>query len=659
MKVIGHKKQLALFLLAVLLPVVFLVGLTIRIVRQERELSRQRIAEERQNRVREIEQGLAGQLEKLVREEAAVLSESPAGIVRREYVNPNIVLIAKVSDTRLILPWEIQPEGKTSPGLSGDSAFGQALRQAESAEFAQKDSALAAERYARAARLAQSLAQAGYARLQRARSLTRMKKVTESQQEYEKVLALPPGVTDEYGIPIALYAAGPLLEFGSLHETVMNRVEAQLESGIWPAPAGAYLMKDAIEKIIVGSPEAASPSLRARAEDRLRTLLALIRTMEQALSLEDDYSRLELEPFPGPNVNRDGPLWVPYGHKPWLVGISPPIPDEGTLLVAVDFQALASSYETESRRLPGFPGAFRLVTGLSNEGVSLSPDFPGLSVVFGPGGEEFYSKQWPLQRLFYFIALAVVLGVTLFGAYLLWRDIRREVLLAEMRSQFVSSVSHELKTPLTAIRMFAETLRLGRSRDPEAQAEYLDTIVNESERLTRLLNNVLDFSKIEQGKRIYHPAPNSLPDIVRAAARAMEYPLKQRGFELAAETEDGLPDACVDPDAIEQAVLNLLSNAMKYSGESRWIGLSVRREDNHAVIRVADRGIGIEPKDQTRIFENFYRVPSRENQSLPGTGLGLALVAHIAKAHGGSVRVDSAPGRGSTFSIILPLEKTP
>jgi len=207
--------------------------------------------------------------------------------------------------------------------------------------------------------------------------------------------------------------------------------------------------------------------------------------------------------------------------------------------------------------------------------------------------------------------------------------------------------------------MFAETLRLGRAKDMNTQMEYLDTIVNESERLTRLLNNVLDFSKIEQGKRTYHPSLASLPEIVRTAARAMEYPLKQQGFALDVRIDESLPQIRVDRDAIEQAVLNLLSNAMKYSGESRTVGLGVRRDGNCAVIQVIDKGVGIDPKDQAHIFEKFYRVPTRENQSLPGTGLGLSLVAHIAKAHGGSVRVESAPGQGSTFSIILPLEGEP
>jgi signal transduction histidine kinase len=228
--------------------------------------------------------------------------------------------------------------------------------------------------------------------------------------------------------------------------------------------------------------------------------------------------------------------------------------------------------------------------------------------------------------------------------------------MAELRSQFVASVSHELKTPLTAIRMFAETLQMGRSPDPDTQAEYLDTIVNECERLTRLVDNVLQFSKIEQGKKIYQFRPVRLAEVVSAAARAMRYPLEQQGFQLRVSVEDDLPAVRGDADALQQAILNLLSNAMKYSGESRSIDVDLRQEDGEAVIRVRDRGVGIAPELQTLIFEKFYRVPAAENQLIPGTGLGLTLVAHTAKAHGGRVEVRSAPSEGSTFSLCLPVE---
>ncbi|HEX4997286.1 MAG TPA: ATP-binding protein, partial [Terriglobia bacterium] len=261
-----------------------------------------------------------------------------------------------------------------------------------------------------------------------------------------------------------------------------------------------------------------------------------------------------------------------------------------------------------------------------------------------------------IKLWFYALSLAVVLGSILLGGYLLWRDTRREIRLSELRTQFVSSVSHELKTPLTAIRMFAETLQLRGYTDPERHSKYLGTIVNESERLTRLLNNVLDFSRIERGQKSYHLQPTSLPDVVHAAVRAMEYPLAAQGFNLRVNVADGLPPVPADRDALEQAILNLLTNAMKYSGKSRDIDMRLSLQNGSALIQVEDRGIGIPTKDQSRIFERFYRVQSAENRGVAGTGLGLALVAHIAEGHGGKVEVQSTPGEGSTFSIRLPLK---
>ncbi len=659
MKVEGRRKRVALFLIAVLLPVIVLVALTLQMVKQERELALKRVADEHRRVAAEIGQDLASRLDGLAREEASALAGQPLMLGRHDYKNPEVVLVAKVEDGRLILPWEAGPKAAAPMSLEDDSEFSRNIRQAESAEFSSKNYPLAADSYRRAAAVARNPAEEGYARLQRARALEKSKKEQESLAEYEKILFLSPEIVDEYGIPLSFYAFEPLLRSGSMYPKAVERIGRQLGGALWLSPAGLYLMRDLAQGITVGVPDAAGPAVRSGAEENLRKILAQIQVMEQAQSLKEDYPRLGLEPAPGPNLKKAESRWASYGQRPWLVGLFPAIPGKGSLLLAVDFQTFLTALASETEFEAKYASNVELLAGLPADGASLGSGLQGIQVVFTPGGGEPYTKQESLQRLFYFLALVIVLGVTLFGAYLLWRDVRREVLMARMRSQFVSSVSHELKTPLTAIRMFAETLRLGRAKDPATQEDYLDTIVNESERLTRLLNNVLDFSKIEQGQRIYHPAPASLPEIVRAAVRAMEYPLKQQGFELNIRNDDGLPQVCVDRDAIEQAVLNLLSNAMKYSGESRTIGLGVHREGDFAVIQVVDKGVGIDPKDQGRIFEDFYRVPSRENEFLPGTGLGLSLVAHIAKAHGGSVKVESRPGQGSAFSIILPLGRVP
>ena len=659
MKVEGHRKQVLLFLVAVLLPVIVLVALTLRMVKQERELTLKRIADDHRRVAAEIGRDLTSRLDELAREEASALAGNPLKLARHDYRNPEVVLIAKVEDGRLILPWEAGPKAAASVSVEDDSEFSRTIRQAESAEFSSKNYPLAAERYRRAAAVARTPAEEGYACLQRARAFAKTKKEQESLAEYEKIFSLSPEIVDEYGIPLSLYAFKPLLRSGSMYPRAIERLGRQLEDDLWLSPAGLYLMRDLVQWITGRVPDVAEPAVRSGIKEHRGKILAQIQVQEQALSLKEDYPRLGLEFTPSPNLKKAESRWASYGQKPWLVGLSPTIPGERRLLLAVDFQTFSTTLMSDTEYAAKYASNVDLLAGQPADGASLGSGLQGIQVVFAPGLGEPYSKQTALQRYFYFLALAVVLGVMLFGAYLLWRDVRREILIAQMRSQFVSSVSHELKTPLTAIRMFAETLRLGRAKDPATQAEYLDTIVNESERLTRLLNNVLDFSMIEQGQRIYHPAPASLPEIIRAAVRAMEYPLKQKGFELDIRNEEDLPQVRVDRDAIEQAVLNLLSNAMKYSGESRTIGLGVHREGDSAVIQVVDRGVGIELKDQDRIFDKFYRITAPESQSLPGTGLGLSLVAHIAKAHRGSVKVESAPGKGSTFSIILPLESEP
>ena len=177
------------------------------------------------------------------------------------------------------------------------------------------------------------------------------------------------------------------------------------------------------------------------------------------------------------------------------------------------------------------PGA-RAVAFSLTAGDPVGPAFPGLRVALAADVADDALAAWTTQRTFYIVTLLAVMGVTLIGGAVFWWDVRRELRTADLRAQFVASVSHELRTPLTAIRMFAETLLMERPLDAADRAEYLETIVNESERLTRLVNNVLDFSRMERGEKVYHLEPASLPVIARDAARAMRYPLSRQGFEL-------------------------------------------------------------------------------------------------------------------------------
>jgi len=236
------------------------------------------------------------------------------------------------------------------------------------------------------------------------------------------------------------------------------------------------------------------------------------------------------------------------------------------------------------------------------------------------------------------------------------RFIFHEMELAELKSTLVSNVSHELKTPLALIRLFSETLEMGRAESPEKEKEFLRVIHKESERLTHLIDNVLDLNRIEQNRKTYQPKPTDLASLVNETLEAYHFQLQQKGFQIESNLADGLPLVSVDPDAMTQALLNLIDNAIKYSPDEKKLRVDLARSRGEAVISVEDRGIGIPVREHGKIFDMFHRVEKGLEHSVKGSGLGLSLVQHIVDAHGGRITVESRPGEGSRFSIHLPLD---
>lgn len=253
--------------------------------------------------------------------------------------------------------------------------------------------------------------------------------------------------------------------------------------------------------------------------------------------------------------------------------------------------------------------------------------------------------SWILSALMSLVAVA--------GVALTWRAARRERQLSRIRSGFVANVSHELRTPLASIAVFGELLRRGRVSTPGRIVEYGRRIEQESARLRHLIDNVLSFRQIESAEVHYRPQAATLEDVVRAAVDAVDARRAQDGFTITVTApEIRLPAVCVDAAAMTQVFVNLLDNAMKYSGPCRRVRVELRRCGEDVAVDVADGGIGIAPEDHTRIFNEFHRAVSG-NSGVAGTGLGLAIVRHVVRAHGGRIMVDSRLGRGATFTVLL------
>jgi signal transduction histidine kinase len=240
------------------------------------------------------------------------------------------------------------------------------------------------------------------------------------------------------------------------------------------------------------------------------------------------------------------------------------------------------------------------------------------------------------------------------GIFLTYRNVSKEMALARLKSDFVSNVSHELRTPLSLIRLYAETLELGRLTSPEKHQEYYCIIRKESERLTALINNILDFSRIEAGRKEYDFRETDMRELVCNTLESYRYQIEQHGFTLDEKIGE-VPPLRVDREAMARSLVNLVNNALKYSQDRKYIAVKLYRENGSVKLEVIDHGIGIPPAEQNKIFEKFYRVGDPLVHNTKGSGLGLSLVQHIAQAHGGDVAVDSAPGAGSKFTITLPL----
>lgn len=601
--------------------------LVVRVVRQENELSERRATEQRRDALDQLRRELSARLQALrLGEVNRLIGES----TRRLPSDSPIVFVAPMAPDggrhRIVPPWE---QGRTAPRAGVE--FARLQRAGESQEFRHNDPGAAVASYRQALAVARTPSETCDARVWLGRSFLKAGMTADAERNDLAALEECGSVVDADGVPLALYAAERLLARGRTAAPVADFVlrRAGARQPEWRSPNEALVLQSLLR--MMNSPVAAAA---------LRAIEAEVRDGEQIAALIQDPHEW-LGTLQRASRSAPGDLaWAGYGDEPWLLTLVSPASFAAPVVMAVSSrQILPDDVTLRARPAPGT--------------VPFGDGFVDLHVEWRPGR---FAERSAGRGLLYGSMLIAVLGVGLLAGYLLIRDVNREADTAVLRSHFVASVSHELKTPLTSIRAHAETLLMGRAATAETTSDYLRTIVSESERLTRLVDSVLDFSRIDQGRKAYHLQATPLDEVVRSAVKAMDYPLAQLGFTVTISDDGTSPIVRADREALTQAMLNLLGNAMKYSGDARHIEMRLGTRQADAFVDVVDHGIGIARDDQARIFERFERVRSLETTGIAGTGLGLTLALHVVEAHQGRIAVVSQPGRGSTFSVCIPLQ---
>ncbi|MBN1388878.1 MAG: HAMP domain-containing histidine kinase [Bacteroidales bacterium] len=277
--------------------------------------------------------------------------------------------------------------------------------------------------------------------------------------------------------------------------------------------------------------------------------------------------------------------------------------------------------------------------------LTLYPESSGLlASLFGPGASIF---------LYIFIAIVLILA---FGLFFTLQTVNNELNLSKMKSQFMSTVSHEFKSPLTSIRQMSEMLVQGRVPTRERQLKYHTTILKQSERLSHLIDNILDFSKMEEGQKLFNFEKSDIVPVVKNIVESFQNHTSEQGFNINFSVFKPVPELVFDHEAMEQVMHNLLDNACKYSGDSRKIDVKIEAKGNRVIVSVRDFGAGIKKEDHDKIFSRFYRAGEELTQTVKGSGIGLTIVKQLVEAHNGEILVDSEVGKGSAFIVTIPIE---
>jgi len=651
------------FILAVVVSGSILTYFSINNIANLKELTEKRILEEERELAARFDLGVQNQIEGVTRRVQEPILPADAFIdmlTISEFQYPFITqsFLLKSDGTFLYPNFSDIPE--TTFKITSTEKYNAFYRKGETAEFRDSDLKLAKQNYRSALNCSKNAGDSASVLVSLARVSTKSGATETALQYYTILITKYCRLTDSNGIPYVNFALQQLMHTkdsakpGELINSIMGCFEA-MNQGEIPL---SYQTRELLTQISVWAKNyvPANEPLNIRFNELINNIKRQVdfvylrrnEIIDFASRKEEDKRKPVLNQFfvvnPASGNPKDLLLLNKDSASIWGFLVN----GEKLLktILQEDFQK-----DMEFQYTISFPDSY---TGNNQEYLTttslLTPFFNRQSVQIRLADQSALQKIIKKRSWIYGIASALLLLAMFLGVYLILRDIAREKRMARLQSDFVSNVTHELKTPLTSIYMFAESLLLRRVKNATTSDEYLSVILKESERLKRMINNILEFSKAEKGIPEYHFMSANLSEIVYQSIHEMDYWLEKEGFEVTAELDRSI-EMRADPEKLKQAFVNLISNAVKYSNSMKSLHIQLSKNDSDVRVEFEDKGIGIPENERNRIFDKFYRVDPREGIS--GTGLGLTVVKEIVEAHKGKIIVESKVGKGSKFSIIL------
>lgn len=657
-------KLTIVFILAVFISAGILTYLSISNISNLKELTEKKVSEEERIFATEITRNFHKVLEEVSDTFTGHFKLNPVDV--KLFISsqkPGFINDRFIIDRKGNFLWPFFIEGVTfEPGKFDSGKFMIRYNRAEILEFNTQKLNEAEKAYRSALKFAANKHNSAKCFNALARISVKQNNTDKAIELYSTVISKYPSVTDKYKFPFVYYAIPQLIKISNSNnpEKMIKMMEQSLAGMASDEIPLNYSTNDILDQI-----EKWMEQIQGVSNVNFQTINELIQKIRLQLTFIDEYgslirkygiideseSLLKLGDYyiiSGFGHNPGMAIFINYKHEN-LLGFTVTLDSLWAMTLDnikwsdSEFEYLVELAEKSNRNSP--------FNGLETN-APLSLFFPSYVIQLKLKNESLIKKYVTRRSWIYGIALTLLIGGMIMGVNLILRDINREKRMVARQSEFIANVTHELKTPLTSINMFAESIYLDRAKSETSRKKYSYIIIKESENLKRKIDNILEYAVRKNEKSKYKFQETDLTALLKSVLNEMEYWLEINKFNVSTEIEDGI-FAVVDQEAIKQALSNLIGNAIKYSPVSKNLYVRLKKQTEKITIEIEDTGLGI-PKEQINlVFEKFYRVKRKENESTSGTGLGLTVTRDIIKAHNGELSVTSELNKGSKFTIVL------